>query len=153
MDDLVDFLNAQFDEDERVARGADVKQGDPHWWVSPVQASGGVDFTVRSGRDYRPIARVQRLDGDEDEPAGILDGAAVAEHIARWDPDRVLDEIAAKREVLAKYHGVLIQAERRPHDEGARGYEVAMSHAVLALAQPFAGRPGWRPEWATEVTA
>lgn len=98
--DLVEFLRSRLDEDETAASAANVKQGDPDWWVSPVLITAGEHYTVRSCRDSRPIARVQRLDGDEGEPAGILDGAAVAEHIARHDPARVLAEVEAYRRIV-----------------------------------------------------
>lgn len=133
MDDLVTWLRAQLDNDERMARAADVKQGDPDWRVSPVVITRGEHFTVRSVRDARPIARVQRLDGDEGEPAAILDGAAVAEHIANWDPARVLAEVAAKRRVIEWLH---------PVDR------TGMASILLrTLALPYADCPGYRDEW------
>jgi hypothetical protein len=107
MPDLLSRLSEKLDEVERVARATDVKQGDPQWFVSPVLGTGGEDFTVRSARDKRPIARVQRLDGDEGEPAGILDGQSAANHIASWGPHSVLRLVAAHREVIAEHRRAL----------------------------------------------
>ncbi len=148
MDDFVGWLRKQLDEDERIAMAADVKQGDPHWKVSEVMASGGEHFTVRSKRDNRPVARVQRLDGDDpDEPAAILDGAAVSEHIARWDPSRVLAEVAAKRAILG-LHGCpepLLEV----CDLCTSEWNVVHMpcQTVRWLAVPYADRPGYDEAW------
>jgi hypothetical protein len=122
MDDLVAWLSAQLDEDERVA------------------------LACRDEEFWGP---------GEDVPA------SARRHIARWDPARVLAEVKAKREILRDYEemygfdlppGV---AEGRDYYERVRDEMVraALRRCVLALAQPLAGRPGWRPEWATEATA
>jgi hypothetical protein len=143
MSELIDLLRAQLDEDERVARAADVKQGDPDWRVSPVAITAGEHFTVRSVRDSRPIARVQRLDGDDDEPAAILDGAATAEHIARWDPARVLAEVDAKRRILDEH-----APDRQGYCPTCNDNTVeAPCHTVRLLALPMADRPGYLEEW------
>ena len=104
-DEWVEFVNARLDETEQRARAADVKQGDPDWWVSPVRASFGEHFTVRSKASSRPIARVQRLEGSEpdDEPGNILDGEAAAEHIAANDPAFVLGWVEQLRKILADH--------------------------------------------------
>jgi hypothetical protein len=135
MDDLVAWLRACIDEDERAALAANVKQNDPDWWVSPVTAAPG-NYTVRSRRDNRPIARVQTLDGD-DIPAGILDGDAVASHIARHDPARVLAEVKAKREIVRALEDQLRDDDT---DETA-------NWMLATLAAIYADRPGYREEW------
>jgi hypothetical protein len=146
MDDLVEWLRAQLDEDEENARAADVKQGDPEWWVSPVLASGN-DYTVRSERDNAPIARVRRL-YDDDGRTVVLDGRAVAEHIARHDPARVLREIDAKRQVLTEYE----QADRysrttwgQSNADQSRARTLGKVVRLLALA--YEDRPGYLEEW------
>ncbi|MEU5624259.1 DUF6221 family protein [Streptomyces tendae] len=80
MDDLVRWLRAQLDEDERVARGAIDN--------SPWRAA------VRSGLD------VVEGDGWTVCNASEADTA----HIAEWDPARVLREIDAKRRIIATLH-------------------------------------------------
>jgi hypothetical protein len=102
--DMAGFYAARLDEDEAVARAANVKQEDPEWWCSPVIAAQAMGrhgaVTVRSRRDSAVMARVESVPGD-DYPDEITDGTAVAAHIARHDPARVLREVAAKREILA----------------------------------------------------
>jgi hypothetical protein len=145
----VAWLRAPLDEDEWLARQADVKQGDPDWWVGPAPTAGGEFFTVRSLRDVHPIARVQRLDGDDGEPAAILDGAAAADHIARHDPARVLREVEAKRRIIDLH---------APHRDGAcpTCWRVAPRSStredfpcptLRLLALPYATEPGYQRAW------
>lgn len=157
-DDLVTYLRARLDEDEAAARAADVKQGDPHWWVSPVLAAPG-RYTVRSATS-RPIARVEDV-GDDFRPAdpgsgprSILDGRAASDHIARWDPARVLAEVAAKRRILDRHSGDhLCPVPQDPEWVRYVGCErIVMTYPcgdVLDLAQPYADRPDFRREWLT----
>lgn len=139
--DPIAWLQAQLDADLEVAGAADVEQHDPDWWVSPVMAAPG-RYTVRSVRDNRPVARVDDV-GDEgcpdpgSGPRSILDGRAVADHIALWDPARVLAEIKAKRAVLS----LLAPPDLHRPDEGCQDCEI-----VRILAQPFADRPGFPDE-------
>lgn len=89
MDDLVAFLRARYDEDERTARAVmwDGSGNRPSWDL-PASA------TVEVGED-------EFYAGDR----------TVAEHIARHDPARVLREIQAKRhlldDLLAETHKVV----------------------------------------------
>jgi hypothetical protein len=138
-DDLVTFLRARLDDDEQGARGADVKQGDPDWFVSRVAAAPGRS-TVRSQRDKRPIARIEHV-GDDEAPDNILDGYAAAEHIARHDPARVLREVEAKRRIIDA-------CDRRVPGGGVRWLDVASARDVeimRALALPYADHPSFRP--------
>jgi len=57
-----------------------------------------------------------------------------AMHIARWDPARVLAEVKAKRAILDEWREY--PAERRH-----------LNPVIWHLAQPYAGRPGWREQW------
>jgi hypothetical protein len=96
--DLVEFLQARYDELEQLAKAANVKQDDPEWWCSPVVLAGPGVVTVRSRRDNRPMARVESVSGDE--YADVADGTAVAVHIALHDPAYVLADIASKRAIV-----------------------------------------------------
>lgn len=157
MDDLVRWLGEQLDTDAEAARAADVKEGDPAWWVSPVLADGD-SYTVRSERDNAPIARVRRL-YDDDGHTVVLDGRAVAEHIAAHDPARVLREIDAKRQ-LVKLHGRATLragggAQYFDTTTVCRSCEPSYQVPELSwpcptlrlLALPYADRPGYREEW------
>jgi hypothetical protein len=75
-------------------------------------------------------------------------------------PARVLAEVAAKRAVLDElaYWRSKLEAPKPRIPRAVLDHELACRYEVAAsmvrlLALPFAGRPGWRPEWATEVTA
>lgn len=148
---LVAWLRAQLDEDERKARAAYVKQqGDPEWWVSEVMGAGGACFTVRSRRDNRPIARVQRLEGyDGGEPGDILEGRAAAAHIAEHDPARVLREIACKRKLLALHAGRHACSDAVPGNEtqAMQLFVYWTCPTVRILAEAYSDRLGWQEEW------
>jgi hypothetical protein len=134
MDDLLAFVRAQMDEDERVAlaaRGDGCSRGD---WLVERPGFG---------------AAIRTDDGDVvvyDEGAP---SESQVEHIARWDPARVLAEVEAKRRILGEHRPVeaddvpglamcFVDNEAMPCDH------------VRWLAQPHAGQPGWREEWSTE---
>lgn len=143
-DDIVQWLGAQLDEDERIARscsGRDWREHPKNWVSTP------------------PVNRVAVVLHDGDRG-----------HILRHDPARVLLEIDAKRQLLAEVlsephfisaddhwntcpaivdeDGVpLCLDESRapgPCDCG-RGARVARRLHLLAL--PYADRPGYREEW------
>ncbi|MGW5408999.1 DUF6221 family protein [Streptomyces spiralis] len=76
MDELVEWLRAQLDEDEQIARAAGGT-----WWAPPdlvgeVHDSGGVNIDAKL--------------------------KSFAAHIEAWDPARVLREIDAKRQILGR---------------------------------------------------
>lgn len=144
--DLVAFLRARLDEDERIAREAD----GPHWRPG--------DGNVSEGGLYA-------LDGD---PAGENDGWAIAwfkmgetnpgqqlpafsnrkrhphensVHAARHDPARVLREVEAKRRIVDSF-----AASGLPL--ATRNAEFAVVRMVLRLlALPHADHPDFRDEW------
>jgi hypothetical protein len=99
---LTEFLAARLDEDEAAARSCADNDGNLGWRDSPVQASLG-DHTIRT-TGSRPVARIREADsrGDESVPR-ILSPDAVAAHITRHDPARVLREVEAKRAILAAH--------------------------------------------------
>jgi hypothetical protein len=110
MDDLATWLLAQLDDEERAARA--VQEG------------------------------FASYDGDGRPSYSDIDGmpAREAEHIARWDPARVLAEVDVRRRILELY-GVSTDRQLDP-----TAWEL-MKHAVRALALPYADRPGYREEW------
>lgn len=147
--DLAAWLLACIDEDERRASAASVKQDDPQWYSHPVVRSVPRHFTVRSTRDRRPIARVQDLAGDDEaDTVGILDGDAVAGHIAEWDPTRALAECDAKRRRIE-----LHRPSYYPEGDGPAGDCTSCMNEpwpcpTLRLeGLPYVARPGYREEW------
>jgi hypothetical protein len=117
MDDLVTWLRAQLDEDERVARAAS------DWpWEATISSSGeqgDVQGVTSAFEDYCCSA--------ED-----------AAHIARWDPARVLAEVDAKRQMLDWL------AESELSDGTTWSFNGDELLKLLAL--PYADRSGFREE-------
>lgn len=155
MNDLVQFLTACLDEDERIARAAT---------PGPWSDQGG--YVTDVGPDGLPRVQVtdygtQDGEPEEDNPQGRADSA----HIAVWDPARVLREIDAKRQII-RLHEITVEKTRvTPFDPytGERNpdeYDVTCAicgwvsddrtSACLTLrllALPYADRPGYREEW------
>ncbi|MEU0671341.1 DUF6221 family protein [Streptomyces sp. NPDC006172] len=148
MDDLLAWLRAQLDEDERIARAATLGP-----WVQ--SGIGDYGWAVDFGR---PGAGVETEDSEQ--------GLADADFIAAHNPARVLREIDAKRQILDLYATAVskraaLRARMREvidvdHDEFSRLHRQeselieAAEHfapAVRLLALPYAGQPGYREEW------
>ncbi|WP_329013175.1 DUF6221 family protein [Micromonospora rifamycinica] len=132
MDDLVTWLRAQLDDDERVARAVP----DGSW-------------TLRTDKDF-PVPDVaypdhtlwlgDRLAGE----VGFGDGEirpSEAAHMVLHDPARVLAEVDAKRRILDE------------HDPYGTGHDPCRRNpgryclTARLLALPYADRPGYRDEW------
>jgi hypothetical protein len=114
---LVQFLHAQLDEDERIAREAPPGP----WYIG-----GAVDPTKPCQVNTFPDLRL------------VADGLnwLVAEHIAAHNPARVLREIDAKRRIVDRYEWL-----REHGDTGGTAWVLPL------LALPYADRPGYREEW------
>jgi hypothetical protein len=81
VDDLVAWLRAQLDDDERVA--SRISESQRTWNTAGGWPETGPDTVMAAGG---PVAEeVDEFD---------------AEHIARWDPARVLAEVDAKRRII-----------------------------------------------------
>jgi hypothetical protein len=125
MDDLVQFLRARLDKDERVARASGRA-----WWAPPdlpgqVHDSGGINIEAKL--------------------------PSFAAHIARHDPARVLAEVDAKRQILRRLEGAeftLSVSEKGtvPHDL-MTGAVNSYRDAVRLLALPYSSHPDYRDEW------
>jgi Family of unknown function (DUF6221) len=150
-DDPVAWLRAQWDarerelaEDERVATAAYPDT----WSVEATRHEN--EFLIVP--DHFPSS------------AGVARGEANAEHIARWDPARVLREVAveradidAKRRILdhcatmlrndriANSHSNLLFDLTR---DGLKGLATQAEIVLRLLALPMAGHEGYRSEWA-----
>lgn len=151
VDELIAFLRAQLDEDERVARAADSGR-----WLPEDK---GITFEYRAD-DFH---------GGEAQARLVADTRANQWHIANWDPPRVLAEVEAKRRVLELHVGEHDCPEMQtgtysadwPKDApwgkaGEHWAHASTEHfesdqpcpTVRQIAQPYAGREGWREEWA-----
>lgn len=143
MDELITWLKAQIDADERAALAANVKQNDPVWKAWPRVGSTPRYFTVRSSEAMRPIAVVQDLAGDDEtDTVGILDGEAAAEHIARHDPGRVLRDVKVKRQIIDACDRILCL-------EHPDGYEadILAESTLRLLAAGYDTEPGYQEAW------
>lgn len=133
MDDLVRWLGAQLDED-----------------AARAMAAGGDGWR----RQDHPSDTVAVYDS-KGEPVVYDEGwpsEAQAEHIAEWDPARVLREIDAKRKVLAEYE----QADRYSRttwgqSNADQSRARTLGKVVRLLASVYSDRPGYREEWAPAV--
>lgn len=129
MDDLVQWLGVQLDEDARIARAVEDRSApwDGQWVADGDNAArtfnGHVLFYGHSG----PL-----------KPGLVA-------HVVEHDPARVLREIDAKRQLLAKYAEVA--ANDVDEVEYAHGYANALGEAVRLAALPYADRPGYSEEW------
>lgn len=137
MTELVDWLRQQLDEDERVALAA-------HANVWNAEASRhDSEFVIVP--DFTPSG------------VGVVFGAKNAQHIANWDPARVLAEVEAKRRILdehphepaAPWGTAMVTSVgcATCHDRGEGVIGKGWCRTARLLAQPYAGRPGWREEW------
>lgn len=90
-------------------------------------------------------------------------GRVDAEHIARWDPTRVLREVEAKRRLLDEYDRVRAEVEAGylPEWERGKGEELELLYerrrkgflqglefAILTRAAVYSDRPGYQSDWA-----
>lgn len=134
MDDLVTWLRAQLDEDERVARAIAA----PDWTEGAAWLRDMIDPLPSQLRAHPGMMPMNVTEED-------------VRHIARWDPRRVLREIEAKRRIIyelgaqaSRYRDgdptTIISPEGRALANQARRY-------LRLLALPYADRPGYRDEW------
>lgn len=124
MDDLVPWLHAQLDEDERIARAAAGEYG----------ATWAVDERMESVHS--------------DTGADVIDEPnSPAFFIAANDPAGVQRDIDAKREVLAWYERAWENRSAHPDDLASASAVLALLGAVERLALGYADRPGYREDW------
>lgn len=129
--DLVTWLRERLDEDERIALAADEAESDVFDGTGIVvmhAATGTRSVTLRSD---------------------------VARFTARFDPARVLTEVAAKRHLLDAIFSMAYRIDQEycchTEEEIAAGAcpepDDEFMDALKALAQPYSNLPGWRDEW------
>lgn len=150
MDDLIEFLRAEIDEDEQVALAASPGPWRPNAEHDEVLAVD--DITVADGF---------ALSGNQLR--------ATVDHIASWDPARVLAEVDAKRKLIERYQAarqrqadnsdkfVLLTKQRhldqteftrvKTHGWELSGQVAALATAVAVAAMPYADRPGYQEQW------
>jgi hypothetical protein len=136
MDDLVRWLTACLDEDERIARAAAAyDDGAAHDVEGPSGTWSCLDEAEWFGPSYRGGVIAPRI--------GQVNAPELGAHIVEHDPARVLQEIAAKRDLLAFAEGI--------HDHHATfttGVYARLEKTLRLYALAYKDRPGYRPEWA-----
>ncbi|WP_066943501.1 DUF6221 family protein [Streptomyces lushanensis] len=121
--DLVAFVRARLDEEERIAREA----GAESWRCPPElpgevhDRTGGIAFSVRT-RGYD-------------------------QHIARQDPAYTLRRIETSRVLLDEYTEVAALDTDRPAYDFASGRAVGLGFVVRQMAAEHAGHPDYQVKW------
>jgi hypothetical protein len=148
VDELVAFVRACLDEDERVIR--DRWDSDGRARVATMWTGGEPGYTT--------------VASDHGDGVWIADGREVTD--ARrvqvlFDPARVLAEVAAKRAIVDLHHRVdddypngwpenpSCAGCHAGYDEEPWTEHINDCPELRILAGIYAGRPGWREEWAT----
>ena len=128
MDNLAHWLGAQLDEDERIARAAAAMTFGTRWlWDN--------DHGLVDESDTGVVERVQ---------------VSIGQHIAEWDPARVLREVAATRRMIEAFERCNYSVETAPNEDmqNVARAKVDTWRFVLHLrALSYSGRPGYREEW------
>lgn len=138
--DLAQWLGAQLDADERIARAATAgpwRAHDTHLgqygYAATILSGDGNDTDLRA---WLPSMSNEPWDEARNVWA---DAAFIAEH----DPARVLREIDAKREVVKQYERAFENRRAHPDDLASAGALLALHGAVKALALAYSHRPGY----------
>lgn len=142
-DDLVAWLREQLDADERAAKAASEQA--PSTWQTGL---GDDEWT----RDRMLFYSGGEPMWDNEGAQGLSLPEGLAPHIARHDPVRVLAEAAAKRRIIDEHVQAgsdLYVGERMPWCSTCSGGRWPCTTLRL-LASVYAGRPGWRSEWAPD---
>ena len=151
MDDQVQWLRAQLDEDERIAREAGAS-------VGPVLGAMNWRLAESGSDDGGRYWRITTLAPDDTVPTVELVGSgmsgggvheeALGRHIVAHDPARVLREIDAKRQVLAEYEQAARYATTTWGQSNAdQSRARTLGKVMRLLALPYADRPGYKESW------
>ncbi|MGH3548889.1 MAG: DUF6221 family protein [Pseudonocardiaceae bacterium] len=135
---LVQFLLARIAEDEAGARAVTERQPIDQW--DAVGAAGEDDAAL----SYWGVARIAHA---EPNPAA----RSIAQHIARWDPARVLAECEAKRRIVERAQFVSDHGPARDHLRAmdmTTGASAVLGDVLRWLAMPYAAHSEYRTEWA-----
>lgn len=151
VDSLPAFLYARYAEEAEAAVRAQ-RDGTGSWRFDVFDRSGGVVYDD-AGRPLIEFSHDPDTRPDKDLPVAQW---WQAEHAARYDPERVLREIEAKRGVIRR----IFQYEATVDSEWGCGHGPDAIRAGLCpetdpddievlrlLALPYAGHPGYREAW------
>lgn len=141
--DLVQWLTAQLDADERIARAA--TPGPWEWTPETDVWDQNGPTLIREGTDAPDAKLVEVAAGWGHDAWGMHVGDADQEHIAEWDPARVLREIDAKRAIVDDLAEFIRWGARKGLDyqDGVDACE----RTLKRLALPYADRRGYQEAW------
>jgi hypothetical protein len=140
--DIAEFLNARYDEDEVAASALDFVH---------IEATEGVWSSK--------YLTLRKSDGTVSHTSELP--AALADHVVRHDPARVLADIAAKRRILAAFDAddavwaeVRAAANGRPSFDHQRARSLQNETTLMVLrnlAAPYAEHPDYAAAWAVDA--
>jgi hypothetical protein len=144
--DIVEFIGAQLDEEERVARAATPgpwRYNPDRQWHTPEDVEEGLNGEefVGAGPLYATVGVAAT--GPADHPQSMVDALFISVH----DPVRVLAGVDAARRILAA-HPVGPDGDCttcRAYPGGAAVH--APCPTLRALALPYADQAGYHTEW------
>lgn len=142
MTDIIDFLQARLDEDERVALDAYGAQ----WEVGPTFGALNNRVYVREKGDLIDSVGTCVIAG---QVSNVPQFRANAQHIARWDPARVLAEVEAKRRIIDECKKLLNSRTASSELDWAPDF---LTHDVLCLlAVCYRDHPDYDAAWALDT--
>ncbi|MET9950134.1 DUF6221 family protein [Streptomyces sp. NPDC006339] len=158
--DLVEFLTARLDEDERVARDARPAREDPSsgTWIAYTHDPGPADLQEAS------VALVGAVPDDPSSTGGMdwavceagqgVRAGAISAHLALHDPTRVLAEVDAKRRIVDEHPnvndgdcGACVKGHWGYPTHGGSSPERWPCPTLRLLALPYAEHPDYDEAW------
>lgn len=134
MTELAEWLKGVLDEDEQLARAAEVEA------ASPWRPDGGRILHSGPVLDYMKEDQLWDSEGCAHPSDRLCMTEHVTLHVALHDPRTVLADIASKRALLDTYEYFIHESEHGP--------DPCASSMLAALASAYASRPGYDPSWA-----
>lgn len=148
MPDLVEFLTARLNEEQRLAEWA----AKPH--LGPQEpgdtAVWQVEEWVPSEHEEGAVpAAIWVTDRSEMGIGQMRPDRGIPAHIAYWDPARVLADIAAKRAIVAEYrtHAEHRQRYGDKETDYSWGARTKLDWICKLLAAPYAAHPDYDEAW------
>lgn len=126
--DLIEFLAARWDEEQRIAAECIPEGGTGKWLCN--EGSCYIDSDIYD--EVRRLDEITIYDEGGHSPEQ-------AQHIAYWDPARVLADIVVKRALLS-----FLDPREAPSGEG----RFVAERVLYILAQPHRSHPDFDPVWA-----
>ena len=128
---LVEFLRARLDEDRELPRQLIAAEVPTRWREIRGQVYGEMTLTMR---------RIAEIDDVNLGPSGTQ---LAAEHIARFDPRRMLDDVDAKRAIIEDLSSYCWLWPGHPCGRCER----IGCRNLRRMASAYADQPGYREEW------